>query len=85
MMNIKYDKLSKISLIRHFNEYSEEDCNLAAFYLGEELIENAKRLDRFLSNENGGFDRNNPKHVRLFAKLDMLNDELANLNDTARV
>jgi hypothetical protein len=84
-MRVTYNKLWKIRTERHFNDLKEEDRNLSAFYLGEDLIENAKRLDRFLSDENGGFDPNNPKHIRLIAKLDMLNDELGELYNTARV
>ena len=84
-MRITYNKLWKIRIERHFNDLKEEDRNLSALYLGEELIENAKRLDRFLSDENGGFDPNNPKHVSLFARIDLINDELSELNGIARV
>ena len=83
-MKVTYNKLDMIRTVRYFNEYTEEDRGMALYYLGEELIEGAKRLDRFLSDENGGFDPNNEKHVRLFAKIDLLNDELFDLYNTAR-
>lgn len=84
-MRVTYNKLDIIRTVRYFNEYTDEDRGMALYYLGEELIENAKRLDKFLSDENGGFDPNNEKHVRLFAKIDQINDELSDLNNTARV
>ena len=83
MMNIKYDKLSKIRLIRHFNDMDKDDKDISLLYLGEELVENIKRIDSFLSDEKGykgnKFDPDNINHVRLFAKLDLLNDELENI------
>jgi len=83
MMNIKYDRLSKIRLTRHFNDMDSDDKDISLLYLGEELVENIKRIDSFLSDEDGDrgnkFDPDNILHVRLFAKLDMLNDELENI------
>ena len=83
-MNITYDKLSKIRLTRGFNDMDSDDKETTLLYLGEELCSNAERLDRFLSDENGGFDPDNINHVRLFAKLDLLNSELENLLETIR-
>ena len=83
MMNIKYDKLSKIRLTRHFNDMGQDDKETSLLYLGEELVENIKRIDSWLSDEAGyegnKFDPDNINHVRLFAKLDLLNQELENI------
>lgn len=76
---IKYDKLSLIRSVQYFNDYDQDDKDTSLLYLGEELVENAKRLDKFLSDEDGGFDQDNDKHVKLFAKIDQLNEELYNL------
>ena len=83
MMNIKYDKPSKIRATRHFNDMGQDDKETSLLYLGEELAANIKRIDSWLSDEAGykgnKFDPDNINHVRLFAKLDMLNDELENI------
>ena len=76
---MKYDKLSLIRSIQYFNDYDQDDKDTSLLYLGEELVENSKRLDKFLSDEDGGFDQDNDKHVKLFAKIDQLNEELASL------
>ena len=76
---MKYDKLSLIRSIQYFNDYDQDDKDTTLLYLGEELVENAKRLDKFLSDEDGGFDQDNDRHVKLFAKIDQLNEELYNL------
>ena len=84
---IKYDKAL---LERHqdiFNEYEEDDKETTLLYLGEDLKSIAAAFDKWLSWENGlvnqvaeaKFDRTNKKHVRIFAKLDMINDELGEL------
>jgi hypothetical protein len=52
--------------VNYYNEYSEED-------------KDSKILDSFLSDANSNFDSNNPKHVRIFAKLDRINDMLQEL------
>lgn len=65
--------------VNYYNEYSEEDKEMSRYYLGEELISNSKILDSFLSDANSNFDSNNPKHVRIFAKLDRVNDILQEL------
>jgi hypothetical protein len=83
MMNIKYDKLSKIRLTRGFNDMDSDDQDTSLLYLGEELIENIQKIDSWMSDEAGDrgnkFDPTNINHVRLFAKLNMLNDELENI------
>jgi hypothetical protein len=83
MMNIKYDKLSKIRLTRGFNDMESDDKETALLYLGEELTEKIKRIDSWMSDEKGfegnKFDPDNINHVRLFAKLDMINEELENI------
>ena len=76
---MKYDKQQLQNSINYFNSYTDEDKEMSCFYLGEELVENSKILDRFLSDENGGFDPDNEKHVKLFAKLDSLNDLMQDL------
>ena len=76
---MKYDKLSLIRSVQYFNDYDQDDKDTTLLYLGEELVENAKRLDKFLSDEDGGFDQDNDRHVKLFAKIDQLNEELYNL------
>jgi len=82
-MMIQYDKLSKIRLTRHFDDMEQDDKETALLYLGEELVENIKIIDSWLSDEAGykgnKFDSDNINHVRLFAKLDMLNEELENI------
>ena len=66
-----------------FNEYEEDDKECAALHLGEDLQENTKMLDQWLSNVYGfkgiKFDSNDPEHMRIFAKLDMINDELSDI------
>jgi len=61
----------------------KDDKDISLLYLGEELAANIKRIDSWLSDEAGykgnKFDPDNILHVRLFAKLDMLNDELENI------
>ena len=79
MMNIKYDRLATIRSTRYFNDMEQGDKEMSLQYLGEELIENSEIIDRFLSNENGGFDCNNIKHARLFARIELLNEELENI------
>ena len=83
MMNIKYDKLSKIRLTRGFNDMDSDDKDTSLLYLGEELIENIQKIDSWMSDEAGDggnkFDPDNINHVRLFAKLNMLNEELENI------
>jgi len=83
MMNIKYDRLSKIRLTRGFNDMDSDDQDTSLLYLGEELIENIQKIDSWMSDENGDrgnkFDPTNINHVRLFAKLNMLNEELESI------
>ena len=76
---MKYDKLSLIRSVQYFNDYEQDDKDTSLQYLGEELVRNAERLDKFLSDEDGGFDQDNDKHVKLFAKIDQLNEELESL------
>ena len=76
---MKYDKLSLIRSVQYFNDYEQDDKDTSLLYLGEELVRNAERLDKFLSDEDGGFDQDNDKHVKLFAKIDQLNEELESL------
>ena len=76
---MKYDKLSLIRSVQYFNDYEQDDKDTSLLYLGEELVRNAERLDKFLSDEDGGFDQDNDRHVKLFAKIDQLNEELYNL------
>ena len=86
---IKYDKASLERCQDIFNEYEEDDKETTLLYLGEDLKSVAAAFDKWLSWENGlvrefqvaeaKFDRTNKKHVRIFAKLDMINDELGEL------
>ena len=82
-MNITYNKLSKIRATRYFNDMERDDKETALLYLGEELVQKIKRIDSWMSDEKGfegtKFDVDNNNHSRLFAKLDMLNDELMDI------
>lgn len=78
MNNIKHKIQSRID---YFNDYTDEDKEMACQYMMEEVVENAKRLDMFLNGINSKFDPNNPKHVKIFAKLDIIGDELQMLVD----
>ena len=78
MNNIKHKIQSRID---YFNDYTDEDKEMACQYMAEDLVENAKRLDMFLNGINSKFDPNNPKHVKIFAKLDIIGDELQMLVD----
>ena len=66
-----------------FNEYEADDKETAALYLGEDLQENATIIDKWLSDVYGfnsiKFDSNDPEHIRIYAKLDMINDELSDI------
>jgi hypothetical protein len=83
MKDITYNKLNKIRSTRYFNDMELDDKETALLYLGEELVEKIKRIDSWMSDENGfegkKFDTDSIEHARLFAKLDMLNDELMNI------
>ena len=87
MMNIKYDKLSKIRSTRYFNDMESEDKETTLLYLGEELCEKIKRIDSWMSDEKGfegtKFDSDSIEHARLFAKLDMINEELMDIIEKA--
>ena len=76
---MNYNKQQLQNSINYFNQYTDEDKEMSCYYLGEELVSNSKILDKFLSDENGGFDPDNEKHVKLFAKLDALNDLMQDL------
>lgn len=78
MNNIKHKIQSRID---YFNDYTDEDKEMACQYMAEDLVENAKKLDMFLNGINSKFDPNNPKHVKIFAKLDIIGDELQMLVD----
>ncbi len=86
-MNITYNKLSKIRATRYFNDMERDDKETALLYLGEELVQKIKRIDSWMSDEKGfegtKFDVDNNNHSRLFAKLDMLNDELMDIIEKA--
>ena len=81
--DITYNKLNKIRSTRYFNDMEQDDKETALLFLGEELVEKIKRIDSWMSDEKGfegkKFDTDNIDHVRLFAKLDMLNDELMDI------
>lgn len=87
MKDITYNKSSIVRSVRYFNEYEEEDKEMTLLYLGEELVEKIKRIDAWMSDEKGFegtmFDVDNMEHVRLFAKLDMLNEELMDIVEKA--
>lgn len=87
MKDITYNKSSIVRSVRYFNEYEEEDKEMTLLYLGEELVEKIKRIDAWLSDEKGFegtmFDVDNDDHIRLFAKLDMLNEELMDIVEKA--
>ena len=76
---MRYDKQQLQNSINYFNQYTDEDKEMSCYYLGEELVQNSKLLDKFLSDENGGFDPDNEQHVKLFAKVDAINDLLSDL------
>lgn len=78
MNNIKHKIQSRID---YFNDYTDEDKEMACQYMAEDLVENAKKLDMFLNGVNSKFDPNNPKHVKIFAKMDIIGDELQMLVD----
>ena len=87
MMNITYDKLSKIRSTRYFNDMESDDKETTLLYLGEELCEKIKRIDSWMSDEKGfegtKFDLDSIEHARLFAKLDMINEELMDIIEKA--
>ena len=87
MMNITYDKLSKIRSTRYFNDMESDDKETTLLYLGEELCEKIKRIDSWMSDEKGfegtKFDLDSIEHARLFAKLDMINEELMTIIEKA--
>ncbi len=80
MSDIKYNPLPRIRLARYFDECTEDEQEMELQHLGEEMIENAKIIDSWMSDIKGfkgnKFDTNNNRHRRLFAKLTMLNAEL---------
>jgi hypothetical protein len=87
MKDITYNRLSRIRSTRYFNDLESDDKETTLLYLGEELTEKIKRIDSFLSDERGFegtmFDPDNVEHTRLFAKLDMINEELMNIIEKA--
>ena len=87
MKDITYNKLNKIRSTRYFNDMESDDKEMTLLYLGEELVEKIKRIDAWMSDEKGFegtmFDVDNMEHVRLFAKLDMLNEELMDIIEKA--
>lgn len=87
MKDITYNKNSIVRSVRYFNEYDKEDKEMSLLYLGEELVEKIKRIDAWLSDEKGFegnmFDVDDVDHVRLFAKLDCLNEELMDIIEKA--
>jgi len=87
MKDITYNKLNKIRSTRYFNDMESDDKETTLLYLGEELVEKIKRIDAWMSDEKGFegtmFDVDNMEHVRLFAKLDMLNEELMDIIEKA--
>lgn len=87
MKDITYNKLNKIRSTRYFNDMESDDKEMTLLYLGEELVEKIKRIDAWMSDEKGFegtmFDVDNMEHVRLFAKLDMLNEELMDIVEKA--
>ena len=89
MKDITYNKTSLIRSVRYFNEYEEEDKTYSALALGEELMEKVKRIDSWLSDEKGfhgnKFDWDDDDHIRLFAKLDLLNEELMDIIEKSKL
>ena len=87
MKDITYNKLNKIRSTRYFNDMESDDKETTLLYLGEELVEKIKRIDAWMSDEKGFegtmFDVDNMEHVRLFAKLDMINEELMDIVEKA--
>ena len=87
MKDITYNKLSKIRSTRYFNDLESDDKETTLLYLGEELVEKIKRIDSWMSDERGFegtmFDPDNVEHTRLFAKLDMINEELMDIIEKA--
>ena len=84
---IEYNKSSIVRSVRYFNEYEDDDKEMTLLFLGEELVEKIKRIDSWLSDEKGFegtmFDVDNDDHIRLFAKLDMLNEGLMDIIEKA--
>ena len=87
MKDITYNKLNKIRSTRYFNDMEQDDKETTLLYLGEELVEKIKRIDAWMSDEKGFegtmFDSDNDDHIRLFAKLDMINEELMDVIEKA--
>ena len=87
MKDITYNKLNKIRSTRYFNDMESDDKETALFFLGEELTEKIKRIDSWMSDERGFegtmFDSDSIEHARLFAKLDMINEELMDIIEKA--
>lgn len=87
MKDITYNKLNKIRSTRYFNDMESDDKEMTLLYLGEELVEKIKRIDAWMSDEKGFegtmFDVDNMEHIRLFAKLDMINEELMDIVEKA--
>ena len=87
MKDITYNKLSKIRSTRYFNDMQSDDKETTLLYLGEELTEKVKRIDSWMSDEKGFegtmFDSDSIEHSRLFAKLDMINEELMDIIEKA--
>jgi len=86
---IEYNKSSIVRSVRYFNEYEDDDKEMTLLYLGEELVEKIKRIDSWLSDEKGFegtmFDVDNMEHVRLFGKLDCINEELMDIIEKAEL
>lgn len=81
MNNIKQKIQNRID---YFNEYTDEDKQMACQYMMEDFIENAKALDMFLNGNNSTFDPNNEKHVKIWAMIDIIGDELEMILDKAK-
>lgn len=83
MKDITYNRPRRILSTRYFNDMEQDDKETALLFLGEELCEKIKRIDSWLSDEKGfegkKFDTDSIEHSRLFAKLDMINDELMDI------
>lgn len=90
MNDIQYNKrsLNNCALaLYEIAEVNEHDYPLLA--LGEQLIDNIKRIDQWLSGVDGcngnKFDVNNHTHVRLYAKLALLDIAIENIVEKAGI
>ena len=72
-----------MSIIRRrtesFMEKTGSEIETAATLIGEDLVENARAVDNFFSSANSKFNCTDPDHIRLLAKMDIVNDLITDL------